>query len=73
MNDAQEIFDFQDIYASAKLLMELHGPSAWYVADKRSLDCFEIGLETEAMAWDNIKVVINEMNVKQKLAVFQIH
>lgn len=68
MSLAGDILNFRDIFASAKTLIDLHGPAAWYVADKRSLDCYEYGDELEAAAWYHIKIVIAEMDLKDTLS-----
>ena len=67
MNLAGDILNFRDIFASAKTLVDLHGPAAWYVADKRSCDCYEYGEDLEAAAWYHIKLVIAEMDLKASL------
>jgi len=73
MNLAEDILNFRDIFSSAKTLVDLHGPAAWYVADKRSLDCYEFGYDLEAAAWYHIKIVIAEMDAKANLAETEIH
>lgn len=67
MDFAENILNFRDVVSSAETLVGLHGAAAWYVADKRSLDCYEYGDELEAAAWYHIKLVIAEIDLKASL------